>query len=271
MTNETNTGSVQTQFSPIVQNSQNKDYFHGLVASALFRIDSEKVTIDTIHNDPNINDQILGSLLSKNLVVINPDESLSLTQAGLQAIDKKIAIVYPIGPNSSVKGYNDTLRNMTDNGLKAFILALSSEISILKKVPKVILTNLFSAIVKNNIFNKLSDQVIDDIKKNCDDIAYTNRVASKASDSINAYINEIDIIESKIYMIFKAKIREIGSVTLKKHVNFQNKGVITHIVLNESQDDVLFNVTDSYGDVYQFSLEETPVNIVNELSNLMNI
>lgn len=268
---ESNISSIQTQFSPIVQNSENKDYFHGLVASALFRIDSEKVTIDNIHTDPNINDQILGSLLSKNLIIINPDESLSLTQAGLQAIDKKIAIVYPIGPNSSVKGYNDTLRNMTDNGLKAFILALSSEISILKKVPKVILTNLFSAMVKNNIFNKISDQVIDDINRTCNDIVYTTRVASKASDSVSTYINEIEIIESKIRMIFKAKIREIGSVTLKKHVNFENKGVITHIVVDESQDDVSFNVTDPYGDVYQYSLEETSVSIINELSNVMNI
>lgn len=270
MTESNVSNSIQTQFSPIVQ-SENKDYFHGLVASALFRIDSEKVTIDNIHTDPNINDQILGSLLSKNLIVINPDESLSLTQAGLQAIDKKIAIVYPIGPNSSVKGYNDTLRNMTDNGLKAFILALSSEISILKKVPKVILTNLFSTMVKNNIFNRVSDQVIDDIKKTCDDIVYTTRIAFKASDSVNAYINEIEIIESKLRMIFKAKIREIGSVTLKKHVNFENKGVITHIVIDESQDDIVFNVTDPYGDVYQYSLEETPVSIINELSNVMNI
>lgn len=263
--------SDQTSFSPIIRNADNKDEFHGLIAAALFRIGSERVTINDIHQDPDTNDSILGSLLEKNLVFINTDQSLSLTKAGEQAIDKKIAIVYPFGPNSSIKGYNDTIRNMTDNGLKAFVLALTSEVSILKKVPKATLTNLFTAMLKNNIFAKLTIQVIEDIQKTCNDILYTNRALSNTTSSINSYIDEMSIIEDKIRNIFSAKIREIGSITLKKHVNFQNKGVITHIVYEQNEDVVVVNVTDNYGDVYVMSLEEIPVSNIQEISEILNI
>lgn len=274
--NSTATGNIPNfNFTPVVVNNENKDFLHDLIASTLMRIDgamtygAEIVTIENIHPDKSINDKILDEIMRvRQFVLMLDNGQLVLTDNGRLAIDKRIAVVYPLGPNSGVKSYDKTLLNMTDSGRNAFFISLSNNINILTKVPRTVLASLFTSITKVGIFQKLPVGVNIDIKEAVESNIETHRYSLPFAEAMQEYSDELVLAEAKIRTYFAHKIRKVGDVKVKQEVYLDKNIKISTIKVED--DEIVFYGTDPLTlDTFQYSIDDISIATLTELSYII--
>lgn len=87
---------------------------------ALWRLSEDDVVFENL--DPHTQQE----LIERRLVDQTPDGDYQINERGEYAVGKDIAVVYPLTPNNTAKGYNKVLQTMTPAAMNALVCALAA-------------------------------------------------------------------------------------------------------------------------------------------------
>ena len=113
------------------------------------------ISVEDIPDDKN---EVLAQVMGHQLIQVLNDGTLSLTEKGMYALNKRILMVYPLTQNNSAKGYNNTLKSQTSGGKDAFLAALSTEASkgYFNEVNSSRISRMFEAFTRANLVPRLN-------------------------------------------------------------------------------------------------------------------
>lgn len=164
------------------------------------------------------------------------------TEAGLDAVDKRVAIRYPMGKNGTITDYFNTLVTMTVSAKNAFIKQLSRVgTSFFQDVHRGQLGDLFNMFCDLNIFPRVPPPVnrkMHGLLNKCLEYYTSKEPATMAAETIEEQLLTWDaILNSKI----RSQIENLGVVKLPEKVIFRDDFAITEIKYNDGNVQVVYD------------------------------
>jgi hypothetical protein len=202
-------------------------------------------------------DDALAQLLFLNLVTTMPDSSLVLTPTGRKALGERIALVYPMGVESTARGYNDTLSTQTKNAGNALLYAICNHNRWLGERDTRSLNALFNSLISNQIPYRISANSAAQMSDICLQRVNNDAQFSKNTNSSLVFCTSI-VQNTRSILInnIKNQIFGINVLKLNKEVLLNESAIIKEVSVSENGE-LLVNTQ---------SLYEIDDNNVNEVS-----
>ena len=178
-------------------------------------------------------DDALGELIHFQLVKIDQLGKLVVTENGMRAVDKKVAIAYPLGTNGTITNYVDTLNTQTGNAANALAYSISNTDWLSKISPRA-KTAILRSVHSKKVYEKVDPSVT--VPFTCDLVKHMSFETSKqmnlmqTSNICNSiYEDTRNMIMSKIV----SYMTSVEKVSLKNPFNISVSEQITDLSFEE--------------------------------------
>ena len=146
-----NNSVTQDQLTSIMGNSYT---LTDTATSLLWQIGDSKPTnrikVDSVEDTP------LGELLQYRLVQVGADGSLIPTEKGLNALNKRIALVYPLGKNGTIIDYDRTFSTATSSAKTAMLRSMTNRLDVfMKGIPSGVIAKFVEALINDGILYQI--------------------------------------------------------------------------------------------------------------------